>query len=163
MIPCHSLRNKSKVVGFKDKEEEDSHRISFREIAVFTEGSSGDPLDQSARRCFDQFPPKRNLELRTSTSNLIGSSPSPLPPSPSPLLASCDSPPILYLKSIGGSDFAMLARSLLRVPNRAIARQSLGKSTVRLVFQSPIESGRIGQSTCRTLPRLCPSHNENFR
>jgi len=50
MIPCHSLRNKSKVVGFKDKEEEDTHRISFREIAVFTEGSSGDPLDQSARR-----------------------------------------------------------------------------------------------------------------
>lgn len=37
----------------------------------------------------------------------------------------------------------MLARSLLRVPNRAIARQSLGKSTVRHLPRrnplSPIE------------------------
>jgi hypothetical protein len=49
--------------------------------------------------------------------------------------------------SIGGFEFVMLARSLLRVPNRAIARQSLGKSTVRSHQpDQPIDLGQQGQS-----------------
>lgn len=53
------------------------------------------------------------------------------PPPPSPPLLSLLFLIPFYRLPIGGLEFVMLARSLLRVPNRAIARQSLGKSTVR--------------------------------
>lgn len=50
----------------------------------------------------------------------------------------------------------MLARSLLRVPNRAIARQSLGKSTVRHHSPPihPIELDQMGQLLCWGIPVL---------
>lgn len=135
MIPCHYLTTKCKLAG---RGGEEKTRTEFRsEKSRFSPKAARVTRWTNQDEGFDQFPPKRNLtfDLNFQPHRLFSQSSSP-PPLPS--FRFLRFPPFLYLKSIGGSDFAMLARSLLRVPNRAIARQSLGKSTVRLVLQPPI-------------------------
>lgn len=68
--------------------------------------------------------------------------PSPLPTHP--LSRFGDTAPIpVHFQLFGGLKFVMLGRSILRASNRAIARQSLGKSTVR---PHPIDLHGRGQS-----------------
>lgn len=69
--------------------------------------------------------------------------PSPLLSPPTPLSRFGDTAPIPNQIQLLGLNFVMLGRSILRASNRAIARQSLGKSTVR---PYPIDLHGRGQS-----------------